>query len=300
MSSPQESSDLAIEQDFRQVHDPGASTSFLPSSSIEIIREPANRGQYRYVLFDFDGTLSLIREGWPEVMVPMMVEILQETDTDETPEALYGHCMDFVMRLNGKQTLYQMIQLREEVVQRGGQPLEAREYKQRYHERLMRRISSRRDALASGAACPEDHLVPGAIEILESLRARGLECYLASGTDEKYVVEEARLLGVADYFAGRIFGAKGDVREFSKAMVIRRIFEEHDVGGHELLGFGDGYVEIDNLRAVGGTPVAVASDEANRSGKPDPWKRDRLVSIGADLVIPDFQEQGELIEYLML
>ena len=29
-----------------------------------------------HVLFDFDGTLSLIREGWPEVMVPMFVEML--------------------------------------------------------------------------------------------------------------------------------------------------------------------------------------------------------------------------------
>jgi len=299
MSAQQESGDLAIEQDFRQVHDPRAPTSFLPGSSIEIIREPSNRGQYRYVLFDFDGTLSLIREGWPEVMVPMMVEILQETGTDEAPEALYEHCMDFVMRLNGKQTLYQMVQLREEVAQRGGQPLEAQEYKQMYHERLMLRISNRRDALASGAARPEDHLVPGAIEVLRNLRDRGLECYLASGTDEKYVVEEARLLGLADHFAGRIFGAKDDVRNFSKAMVIRRIFEEHDVGGHELLGFGDGYVEIDNIRTVGGTAVAVASDEASRSGKPDPWKRDRLVSIGADIVIPDFQEQEKLVDYLM-
>ena len=29
-----------------------------------------------YVLFDFDGTLSLLREGWPEVMVPMFAESL--------------------------------------------------------------------------------------------------------------------------------------------------------------------------------------------------------------------------------
>ena len=29
-----------------------------------------------HVLFDFDGTLSLIRQGWPEVMVPMFTEVL--------------------------------------------------------------------------------------------------------------------------------------------------------------------------------------------------------------------------------
>jgi len=34
------------------------------------------------VLFDFDGTLSLIRSGWVDVMVPMMVEILALFDFD--------------------------------------------------------------------------------------------------------------------------------------------------------------------------------------------------------------------------
>ena len=29
-----------------------------------------------YVVFDFDGTLSIIRQGWPEVMLPMFVEML--------------------------------------------------------------------------------------------------------------------------------------------------------------------------------------------------------------------------------
>ena len=34
------------------------------------------RPEISHVLFDFDGTLSLIRQGWPEVMVPMFVEML--------------------------------------------------------------------------------------------------------------------------------------------------------------------------------------------------------------------------------
>ena len=38
--------------------------------------------------FDFDGTLSLIREGWPQIMIPMMVEVLKETGTAETEAEL--------------------------------------------------------------------------------------------------------------------------------------------------------------------------------------------------------------------
>ena len=41
------------------------------------------------------------------------------------------------MRLNGRQTIYQMIQLADEVTQRGGTPLEPLAYKHRYHDRLM-------------------------------------------------------------------------------------------------------------------------------------------------------------------
>ena len=299
MSEQPPARDLAYEQDFKQIHDPSAPTSFLAGTAIEIIREPANRGDYAQVLFDFDGTISLIREGWPQVMVPMMVEILQETGTDEDPEVLYDMVMAFVMRLTGKQTLYQMIQLREEVLKRGGKPLDPPQYKQLYHERLMERIAVRRDDLASGQAKPQDHLVPGSLEVLQNLCRRGMTCYLASGTDQHYVTEEAELLGVAQYFGGGIFGAKGDLKDFSKAIVIQGIFQENQVDGRRLLGFGDGYVEIDNIRSVGGTPIAVASDEAGRSGKPDLWKRDRLVSIGADVVVPDFREQETLFNYLM-
>ncbi len=68
--------------------------------------------------------------------------------------------------------------------------------------------------------------------------------------------------------------------------------------GSALLGFGDGYVEIANVKAAGGVAVAVASDEAGRSGRADPWKRDRLIGVGADLVIPDYRDGEALLGYL--
>ena len=51
---------------------------------IEVIRPDLPRGRFRSALFDFDGTLSLVREGWPQVMVPMMVAELRTTGTAET------------------------------------------------------------------------------------------------------------------------------------------------------------------------------------------------------------------------
>src|SRR5437588_5101570 len=89
---------------------------------VEILRPDLPRGRFRSVLFDFDGTLSLIREGWPQVMIPMMVGILRETGTEETDEQLAAAVEEFVMRLNGRQTIYQMMQLAEEVRSRGALP----------------------------------------------------------------------------------------------------------------------------------------------------------------------------------
>ncbi len=287
-----------LEEDYRRTVSGEIQSRFLMGTSIEIIREVDPSIRFRHVVFDFDGTLSLIREGWPEVMVPMMVEELRATGTKETPEALYRLCFDFVMKLNGKQTIYQMIQLAEEIRARGGSPQEPGYYKNKYHELLLERIRVRRESLRTGSQRPEDYLVPGTIGLLTSLRDSGVPMYLASGTDEKFVMEEAGLLGLIPYFGKRIYGAIDDFKNFSKKMVIERILRENAVEGNALLAFGDGYVEIENVKSVGGIAVAVASDEAGRSGKADAWKRDRLIGVGADLVIPDFRESGPLLQYL--
>ena len=286
------------EADYRRAVTAAGETRLLPGSGIEIIRDVELSAPPDHVLFDFDGTLSLIREGWPEVMVPMMVELLQETGTDESAQELTGSAANFVMALAGKQTIYQMIRLADEVVQRGGRAENPLHYKQIYHDRLMLKIEARREDLRTERAAAESMLVPGAIAMLSALRDRGAQLYLASGTDEEFIREEADLLGLTPYFGERLYGAVDDYLSYSKAQVIQRIFEEQEIDGARLMGFGDGYVEIENVKRAGGTAVAVASDEAGRSGEPDAWKRQRLLGVGAAIVIPDFQDWRPLVDYL--
>src|SRR5258708_28409661 len=79
-------------------------------------------------------------------------------------------------------------------------------------------------------------------------------------------------------------------------MVIDRTLRENRISGAQLLAFGDGYVEIQNTKEVGGLAIAVASDEAhNGSGQMDEWKRTRLLGVGADVVIPDFRDGAALL-----
>ncbi|MBM3848505.1 MAG: HAD family hydrolase, partial [Verrucomicrobia bacterium] len=117
-----------------------------------------------------------------------------------------------------------------------------------------------------------------------------------SGTDEPFVKQEAALLGVSEFFGPQIYGAKDDYKTFSKAMIIEKILRENSIQGSQLLAFGDGYVEIENTKNVGGLAIAVASDEArNGAGQVDPWKRQRLLGVGADAVIPDYRDAGALL-----
>ena len=253
---------------------------------------------FRCAILDFDGTVSLIREGWQHVMIPYFVDVLRDTPQgkDADPHQLERETRDFVDFLTGKQTIYQCLQLAEEVQKRGGVAEEPIQYKHEYHRRLELRIAGRIAALEKGCD-PEEHLVPGSCELLEMLRWRGVAIYLASGTDEKYVKQEAALLKLTDYFDGGIYGAQDDYKTFSKAMVIQKIIADNALAGAELVGFGDGYVEIENVKSVGGYAVGVASDETNRGGI-DPWKRDRLIKAGADVIIPDYRNVAEIEGFL--
>jgi phosphoglycolate phosphatase-like HAD superfamily hydrolase len=259
----------------------------------------APRPKVSHVLFDFDGTLSLIRQGWPEVMLPMFAEMLPPLP-GETEEAKRALLDDDIMRLNGKQTIYQMIQLAERIKERGGQPQDPLWYKKEYLRRLEERIGSRLEGLRNGSIRPDDWLVFGSRPVLERLKQRGLALYLASGTDEVFVRQEAELLDLTRYFGRHIYGALDDYKNFSKKMVIERLLRENRISGEQLLAFGDGYVEIQNTKEVGGLAVAVASDEAhNGSGRFDEWKRQRLLGVGADVVIPDFRDGLPLLECVL-
>ena len=223
----------------------------------EIINPHIQRGQINQALFDFDGTLSLVREGWQAIMVSMMVEKLMETPDHEFESDLTFLVRDFVDRLTGKQTIYQMIHLTEEIQQRGAAPLSAGEYKWQFLERMNAHIESRIKGLENRSIQPQALMVPGSVDILEALFTRNVTCYLASGTDDVYVKKEVKALGIDHYFAG-IYGAQDDYKNFSKRMVIERILQDNHLSGPELVAFGDGFVEIEDAHTAGGITIGVA------------------------------------------
>ena len=147
--------------------------------SFEILNSDARATEARVALFDFDGTLSLLRAGWANVMVPMMVEELERLKTGESEAELESVVREFVDRLTGKQTIYQMIELARQVELRGGSPRDPLEYKRQYLDLLGARIEHRLEGVRTGQAPAEQYLVPGSIRLLEDLKVITCHCQIS-------------------------------------------------------------------------------------------------------------------------
>ncbi|MGO9308839.1 MAG: PfkB family carbohydrate kinase [Spirochaetia bacterium] len=257
-------------------------------------------------IFDNDGTISTLREGWEGIMEPVMIRSILGDGWKTAEEKLYRSVRervhDYIDMTTGVQTLVQMHGLADMVREFGIVPATEMKdpvgYKELYNQELLALVSGRIAKLRRGELCVEDFTLKGAIPLLKALHAAGVKLHLASGTDERDLVAEAEALGHASLFEGRIHGAVGDMNVEAKKVVVERILSEiGGAGARTLVTFGDGPVEIRETRRRGGRTVGVASDELRRFG----WnmrKRARLIRAGADIVVPDFSQWQALCRLL--
>ncbi len=271
------------------------------SAPIEIRDGFRPRGRVTDVVFDWDGTLSFIRAGWAEVMLALFLEHLPAVPGEDAV-ARRRLALDDIWRLNGKPTVFQMQCLAERVAERGGRALGAAEYQDLYAAALGRVVDTRLADVREGRRPADDYMPPGARKLLEALHARGVRLHVASGTEQRFVLGEAEALGVVPLFDGRIHGPSApDDRGYSKRGVLDAVLARHGIAPTQLGAFGDGHVEIEQAHLVGGTAIAVASDEETfGSGHIDPAKRTRLTGVGADAVIPDYDDLPTILGLLGL
>lgn len=257
----------------------------------------ARLGRIRHVLFDFDGTLSVLRQGWEEVMIPLMVESI--CGLPQANPQIEQEVREYVDRSTGILTIHQMQWLAEAVQRHGlaGPARTAGEYKALYLKRLMINVRQRVDRLLAGQGLPADQMVAGSMEILSGLVERGARLYLASGTDHSDVVHEAEALGLLSCFEGGVYGALDDNEDHAKERVIQRILDENRLAGDELLVIGDGPVEIREGAQHRALTLGAATDEVTRMGW-NPRKIERLTAAGAALLVPDFTHADELLVLL--
>lgn len=284
------------------------SAKYWDNTEIELCYENikfVDKGKIKHAVFDHDGTISVLREGWELVMEPMMIKAILGDQYKHADEYLYNRVVnrvkDYIDKSTGIQTVQQMEGLIELVEEFNIVPkekiLDKFGYKEIYNDALMEMVKKRVDKLSKKELDVVDFAVKGSIEFLNYLSEKGVTLYLASGTDNEDVISEAKAMGYAHLFNGGIYGAIGDISKYSKKMVIEKIIKDNNLSGTELVTFGDGPVEMRECRKVGGIAIGVASDEIRKHGL-NVEKRTRLIRAGAQLLIPDFSQRNHLQEIL--
>ncbi len=278
---------------------------YVEGCDIELCADGIPFGKVKHAVFDADGTISTLRQGWEQVMAPTMIEAILGEQYHTADTALYENVrrrvFEYIDQSTGLQTILQMEALVEMVKEFGIVPpekiLDKFGYKEVYNQALMNVVNDRIARLEGGQLDVSDFTVKGAVGFLGAMRNRGVTLYLASGTDREDVVRESQALGYAECFDGGIYGAVGDVTKYSKRMVIDRIMTENHLSGAELIVVGDGPVEMRECRKRGGIAVGIASDEVRRYGL-NCEKRTRLIKAGAQVVVPDFSQWHDLLNLL--
>ncbi len=251
-----------------------ARARFYPGSEIEIILSPPAGARPAHIVFDFDGTLSTLRQGWEAIMEPVMVRaILGDAARSVGVEAfatVTAAAREFIDRTTGIQTLVQMQGLVRLVRQFGyvGEHdiLDERGYKEVYNAELLEMVGGRLAKIRSGQLERTDFHMKNAVTLVETLRSRGMKLYLASGTDVEDVRAEAAALGFAEFFEGRIYGSVGDVNVEAKRVVLDRIFRDNAIAPEALVTIGDGPVEMRETRKRGGRRWGCAATNGGASG----------------------------------
>jgi len=265
----------------------------LPEGVV-LLNPAVPRGDYRAAMFDFDGTLSLLREGWSRLMAELGRDLIRERHLPAPPDAELLPVLEReVLLLSGKPSIFQMRRLADDIAARGGDAPDPDELLVEFHRRLFAAVGHRKELVRQGQAWTPR----GTHELLRNLKRRGVALYLASGTVITHVREEADLLMVDHFFGDRVYAPAPDSTDFSKADVVARILREQGISGRQLLGFGDGYSETVEVKRVGGTVVGIASEEPPRAGM-HALKQAMLTDLGADLIVADFAMQADLVAWL--
>jgi len=279
--------------------------TFLPDTEFEIVNPDIVRGKIKHVIFDQDGTISTLRQGWESIMKHVFVkEILGDkfkTCDESTYNKVVERVRDYIDKSTGVQTIIQMEALVEMVKEFGFVPqekiLNKFGYKKIYNDVLMEMVKKRIEKLKKKELDVSDCTIKGVVNLIDMLYQKELTFYVASGTDREDVISEVKTLGYEKYFHGRIYGSLSDITKYSKKMVVERIIRENNLSGPELACFGDGPVEIRETKKHNGIAIGVASDEVRRFGL-NMEKRKRLIEAGADLIIPDCSQAERLLSYL--
>jgi FMN phosphatase YigB (HAD superfamily) len=270
-----------------------------PNSTIELRAPLSPRPDIALIVFDFDGTLSWLRHGWPGMMCDAFGPHFPLA-AGETREAVRAQWLSEILALNGQPSIKQCQRLVAILRERKETDLDPFTVRDDFQRRLDAAIARRTGRIQSGEVSADDYVIYGIHAFLAHAQTKEIEMAVLSTTAQERLEEELALLGLRGFFGRHIYGGKGDPTKFSKRVIFEQMLAEEKISGGHLLSFGDGPVELRDTKELGGVAVGVCTDEErNGSGECDPHKRTGLFAVGADVVIPDYRDAAPLLDYIL-
>src|SRR3954468_23616374 len=129
------------------------------------------RPSVSHVVFDFDGTLSWLRHGWPEIMCNLFQENFP-AKRGESDAAIHELLLTEIYELNGKQSIFQMERFAQLVRERRGTPPHPEDLLIEYQRRLDKVIYERSEQITQGEAKSYKYVVHGALALLDKFQQR--------------------------------------------------------------------------------------------------------------------------------
>lgn len=263
---------------------------------LEIIQK--SNGGYKAAVFDFDGTISLISAGWQDDMCDQFTEAYL-AKVNSPRDEVYKLMEQLIFKSTGLAPYVNCTTLAKTIAEAGGEPEDVDVYFAEYTRRSDLRMKNQMKRVTDGMATQDDLMVPGVRNFLQNLYDLGIKLMLVSGSEIRYVQPQCEFLGVAHFFEGRIYGPPLDSWNFSKKQCISQFIEDSGLTPEQVVNFGDGGVETQYVHEIGGYAVGLATDEISRQGV-NPWKREKLIAVGADCIVPNFLDSEELLRFLQL
>ncbi|MFZ9858006.1 MAG: HAD family hydrolase [Roseiflexaceae bacterium] len=259
---------------------------------IEIIRAPT--AKFTLAAIDFDGTMSLIRIGWQQVMHSVMKAALRDYHPNHAH--IDTDIRTYIAHSTGQPSIIQMAWVDEQVMLYGGPQRGAHYYLDQFSNAMKSQIDDRVASITDESTA-DAFMIPGARQFLQTLAQRNIHIALVSGTEHHHLVRESAALKIDSYFDAGIYGPGSHAPGFTKHDAIAQLIARYNVAPNALLSVGDGPVEIKAGRVLGGYSLAVASDE--HSGGLDADKRQHLLDAGADAVVAHFSQLDVITQALL-
>lgn len=278
------------------------------NGNIEIIRA-FDGSKISVGLFDFDGTISDERVGWPNLMVATNTAFLMALSANMPHhKQAQREVVKDIEKTIGIPTYMQMKRLGAMIEKNGykGAALNPKVFKDVYNDSLVSMVKSRRAQIKSGEITMEDLRISGSPELLEGLSKILTDgIYLASGTDIDAILESVEYLGFSEYFPEERIAAAGSLgpEDDAKEAVINKLLNEYAFKGEQLVTFGDGFPEILHTYLAGGIAVGVLTADHSYYEHQGHFtieqKEQRLKNAGAHIIVRNpYQNIPQLIELI--